>query len=306
MRFLITMNTGFTPEMIRKLEDLGFEVEYVDPPERVREDIDFSDVVGILCYRFFNYNDIRKFPALRYIHTTSAGLDHMPMDYIAQKGIALYNAGGVYSVPMAEFALGGVLQIYKNGPRFRVNQEQHVWKQGGKNRELGGKNVCIVGAGSIGTETAKRFSAMGCRVTGLRRNPVPTPYYDEVLHIDRLDEVLHDADIVILTVPLSDETRHMFNAARFAAMKDSSVLVNISRGAVVETQALYDALVSRKLYGAAIDVFEQEPLPEDSPFWDLDNVIITPHFSFNGEYNPSRLFDLLYSDTKKWLKTQED
>ena len=306
MRFLITMKTGFSPEMNEKLAALGFEIDYLETPERARDDLDFSDVEALLCYRFLNYNDIRRFPALRYIHTTSAGLDHMPLDYIREKGIALYNAGGVYSIPMAEFALGGVLQLYKNAPRFRAQQTAHVWQQGGKNRELGGKNVCIVGAGSIGTETAKRFSAMGCRVTGLRRNPVPMPYFDEVLHIERLDACLPEADIVILTVPLSDETYHLFDAARFARMKDGAVCVNISRGAVVETQALCAALESKKLYGAVIDVTEEEPLPPDSPLWDLENAIITPHYSFNGEFNPQRMFELVYADTKKWLESQKE
>ena len=305
MRFLISRKTGFTPEMNAKLEALGFELDYVPEPECAHPEMDFSDVVAVLCYRFFNYNDISRFPSLKYIHTTSAGLDHMPMDYIREHGIALYNAGGVYSVPMAEFALGGVLEIYKNAPRFWRNQAQHLWKQGGKNRELGGKNVLVVGAGSIGTEVAKRFSLMGCRVTGVRRHPAPAEFYENVVSDAQLDEVLPEADIVILTVPLTPETRHMMNAERIAKMKDSSVLVNVCRGAVVDTDALIEALRSKKLYGAAIDVTEQEPLPEDSPLWELDNIILTPHFSFNGEFNPLRMFDLVYKDTKHWLETQK-
>jgi len=305
MRFLITRKTGFTPEMNQQLTDLGFELDFIDEPECAHPEMDFSDVEAVFCYRFFNYNDISRFPALRYIHTTSAGLDHMPMGYIREHNIALYNAGGVYSIPMAEFALGGVLQIYKNAPRFRRQQTAHLWKQGGKNRELGGKNVCVIGAGSIGTEVAKRFTLLGCHVTGVRRHPAPAEFYENVVSNDKLDEVLTSADIVILTVPLTPESRHLLDRERFAKMKDGAVLVNVSRGAVVDTEALYEALQSKKLYGAAIDVFEEEPLPSDSPLWDLENIIITPHFSFNGEYNPIRMFDCLYRDTKAWVESQK-
>lgn len=304
MRFLLAKTLGFTDEMVQKLEALGFEIVTLDGSEEQYYDQDFSDVDAVMCYRFFNFNDISRFPNLKYIHTTSAGLDHMPMDYIREHNIHLCNARGVYSVPMAEFALCGVLQIYKYAPRMRKQQDAHIWRQRGKMREMGGKRVCIVGAGSIGTETAKRFSAMGCHVTGLCRHPAPLPYFDEVLHVDQLDVLLPETDIVILTVPLTDETRHLFNAERFERMKDGSVLVNISRGAIVETEALVHALESKKLFGAVIDVFEQEPLPEDSPLWDLENIIVTPHFSYSGEYNVQRLFDLTYSDTVKWLESR--
>lgn len=305
MRFLLAKTLGFTPEMHDKLGELGFDIVLLDGTEEQYYDQDFSDIDAVMCYRFFNYNDITRFPKLKYIHTTSAGLDHMPMDYIKEHNIHLCNARGVYSVPMAEFALGGVLHIYKYGPRMRRQQTEHVWKQRGRMREFGGKKVCIIGSGSIGTETAKRFSAMGCYVVGMCRHPAPTPYFDEVVHVNTLDEVLPDTDIVILTVPLTDETYHLFDEKRFEKMKDGSVLVNISRGAIVDTAALQNALESKKLFGAVIDVFEQEPLPADSPLWDLENIVLTPHFSYSGENNVDRLFKLTYDDTVKWLATLE-
>lgn len=303
MNFLMARSDGYTPEMLQKLSDLGFEIRFLDGPEEQRYDIDFSDIDAVMCYLFFNYNDIRRFTSLKYIHTTSAGLDHMPMDYIREHGIKLCNAHDVYSVPMAEFALGGVLQLYKDAPRFRRLQNEHTWCKEGRLRELGGKKVCIIGAGSIGTETARRFAAMGCIVTGLCRHPAPKPPYDAVVHIDRLDEVLREADIVISSVPLTDETRYLLNAARFACMKDGAVLVNMSRGPVVDTAALIGAMNSGKLSGAVIDVFEEEPLPPESPLWDIENLIVTPHYSFNGENNTQRLFDLLYADTKAWVES---
>lgn len=303
MKFLMARSDGYTPEMLRRLAALGFELLFLDGGETKRYERDFSDVDAVMCYQFFNYNDIRRFPSLKYIHTTSAGLDHMPMDYIREHGIRLCNAHDVYSVPIAEFVLCGVLQLYKQARAFQRLQDAHVWDKKERLLELGGKKVCIIGAGSIGTETAKRFRAMGCTVTGLCRHPAPKPDFDAVSHIDRLDEVLPESDIIVSAVPLSDETRHLLNAERFSRMKDGAVLVNISRGGVVDTDALLDALLSGKLYGAAIDVFEEEPLPSDSPLWDVGNLILTPHSSFAGEHNTQRLFDLLYADTKEWVES---
>ena len=303
MKFLMARSDGYTPEMLQKLAALGFELVFLDGGEDRHYDRDFSDIDAVMCYQFFNYNDIERFTSLKYIHTTSAGLDHMPMDYIRAHGIRLCNAHDVYSVPIAEFVLCGVLQLYKRAPFFRRCQAEHVWCKQQQLQELGGKNVCIIGAGSIGTETARMFQAMGCVVTGLCRHPAPKRHFDAVVHIDRLDKVLPDADVVISAVPLTAETRHLLCAERFACMKDGAVFVNISRGPVTDTEALINALQSGKLSGAVIDVTEEEPLPPDSPLWEIENLILTPHSSFAGEYNPKRLFELLYADTKEWVES---
>lgn len=300
MKLLISYRMKFTQEQLKRLEDLGFELYLMDF-ERGPCPKEYMDAEAVVCYLLFNYNDISQFKSLRLIHTTSAGLDHMPMDYIRSHGISLYNAGGVFSAPMAEFALCGVLQLYKHAPSFRAKQLSHVWKQDYHLLELGGKRVCIVGTGSIGTETAKRFSAMGCHVTGLCRHPGPKQYFDDMQSIDSIDRVLPDSDIVILSLPLTDETRGLFDSGRFARMKDGAVFVNIARGPIVDTSALCSAVTGGKLMGAVVDVCETEPLPEDSPLWDMENVILTPHNSFVGDGNTSRMFELIYKDFKDYF-----
>ncbi len=298
---------GYTPEMLRALEGLGLELMFLPEREEQRYELDFSDVDIVVCYRFFNYNDLDAFPALKYIHTTSAGLDHMPLEELARRGVAVDNARGVYSAPMAEFALGGVLQLYKKAPLMRARQTQHIWKQDRHLRELGGKTVLLVGTGSIGTECAKRFSAMGCRVEGLCRHPKKdAPFFDAQHPIAELDAHLPDADVLILCVPLTDETRHLMDDGRFARMTPGAVLVNIARGPVVDTAALLRALDAGTLSGAVLDVFEEEPLSAVSPLWDRDDVIVTPHNSFNGDGNAQRMFDLIYKDTKKWLEQRRN
>ena len=169
------------------------------------------------------------------------------------------------------------------------NQKNHIWEKHRGVLELYGKNVLIVGAGNVGNECAKRFSAMGCTVFGCDLYPVKTESFADVLPIDKLDTQLETADIVILTLPLTDETKYLFNKDKFSKMKNGALLVNISRGAVVNTNDLIEAL-NKNLGGAVLDVFETEPLEETSPLWDMENVIITPHNSFVGGGNNERLF----------------
>ncbi len=313
MKILFANAPGFTAEMFAAFEALGLEPVFL-PGENGRRgseqqhyDMDFSDIGAVVCYRFFCYNDILRFPALKYIHTTSSGLDQMPMDYINAHGIRLCNARGVYSVPMAEFALGSVLQFYRMNELMRTQQRAHVWKQYLKMREFAGRQVTLLGTGSVGTECAKRFTAMGCRCVGLCRHPQSdAPYFARQESVTQLDAVLPETDILLLTLPLTDETRHIIDARRLALLPEGAVVVNIARGAVLDTDALLAALKSGHLSGAALDVFEQEPLPPDAPVWDAENLIVTPHISYAGENNPKRLFDLVYKDTVKWMKEMEE
>lgn len=318
MKTLLANGGGFTEEMCAEFRKIGLDpfflpLENGEPGDGLHPaneaqhyDLDFSDVEAIVCYQFFNYNDISKFTSLRYIHTTSSGLDHMPMEYIHSHGIHLCNARGVYSETMAEFALGGVLQLYKSAPIFRTRQEAHVWERSYHMREFRNKQVCILGSGSIGTECAKRFGAMGCRCIGLCRHPNPmAEYYDDQRSIDELDSILPESDIIILSLPLTEETKYLLNAKRFSLMKHDSVLVNMARGPIVDTSALIAALKTGPLSGAVLDVFEEEPLNSASPLWDMENVILTPHNSYFGEFTMQRMFELICKDTLEWYKKEE-
>ena len=157
----------------------------------------------------------------------------------------------------------------------------------------------IVGAGSVGRECAKRFNAMGCKVFGADIVSFESEHFEEIYSMDELDSKLSKMDIVILTLPLTDETRYLFNKSKFENMKNGAVLVNISRGAVVNTNDLIDAL-NQNLGGAVLDVFETEPLEDNSPLWDMKNVIITPHNSFVGEDNNKRLRNVVIYNVKQF------
>ena len=294
MNLLVTGAFAWTEKELNMLRELGHNVVFMQQ-EKSPLPCEADWVEGIVGNGIFLSHPIETFTSLKYIQLTSAGFDRVPMDYVNAKGIEIYNARGVYSIPMAEFAVSGVLQLYKQGRYFYENQKAHKWDKHRGLLELFGKKVCVVGCGSVGTECAKRFKALGCSVVGVDVKPYQNEQYDDMFSLDSLDEVLTQADVTVLTLPLTDETKHLMNKARFSCLKEGAVIVNIARGAIIDTDALIDAINTR-LGGAVLDVFEEEPLNESSPLWDADNVIITPHNSFVGEGNRQRLSAIIFNN----------
>ena len=296
MNLLVTGAWDNAKDNIGKLEELGHSIVYMQK-ENESLPCEHSWVEGVICNGFFLYHPIEMFVNLKYIQVISAGLDRIPIDYVYEHSIVLHNAKDVYSIPMAEFAIAGVLQLYKQIDFFRENQQKHCWEKHRGLLELYNKTVCIVGCGSVGTECAKRFKAFGCNVIGVNRTVRKDDNYKKMVSIEKLDNVLLKADILVLSVPLTDQTRYLMNSERFGRLKNGAVLVNISRGAVVDTGALIKALPLMK--GAVLDVFEEEPLDSYSDLWDMKNVIITPHNSFVGEGNGNRLSNIIIENIIK-------
>ncbi len=258
---------------------------------------DPARIEGIIGNGIFLSHPIEEFTSLRYIQLTSAGFDRVPMDYVREHGITIYNARGVYSVPMAESAVAGVLQLYRGMRKFSDSRRAHVWEKQRDLRELAGRTVAIVGCGSVGNECARRFGAFGTEVVGVDIVTREDALYRGMKGMESLDEVLSSADVVVVTVPLTAETKGLFSKRRIGVMKDGAVLVNISRGAVVDESALTEELKSGRL-SAVLDVFENEPLDGDSPLWDLENAVVTPHNSFVGEGNGKRLSGVIMDNLK--------
>lgn len=296
MNLLVTGAWKCSEGQLNRIEERGHNVVF----QQMESDplcCPYEDVEGVICNGLFLYHPIEKFTNLKYIQLTSAGFDRVPIKYVKAHNIEIHNARGVYSIPMAEFAISSVLQLYKQSRFFYENQKQYKWEKHLGLIELYGKSVCIVGCGSVGTECAKRFAAFGCDVSGVDMFPYQSEQYAKMLPLDKLDEALSESDIVVLTMPLTEQTKHLMNAERFDVMKSGSILVNIARGAVVDTAALVEALKD-KLGGAVLDVFEEEPLG-DSPLWEIGNVILTPHNSFIGEENNKRLFEAVCENLKE-------
>lgn len=295
MKLLITGAWQQAKEHIPELRALGHEVSFLQQ-ERDPLPCDPETIEGVVCNGLFLYHPIEQFTRLRFIQLTSAGFDRVPMDYVKDHNIEIRNAAGVYSIPMAEFALAGVLSLYKKLDTFLAQQRNHAWTKQRNLRELNGKCVLIIGCGNVGSECAKRFSAFGCKVIGLNRTVKPKAFFDEVYPLAELDDLLPGADIVVVTIALTKETRGLMTAGRICLMKPDAILVNISRGAVVPTCALEESIDS--IGGAVLDVFEEEPLSPDSPLWDKENVLVSPHNSFVGEGNAERLSSLVIRNIK--------
>lgn len=288
MNLLVTGAWQCTEEQLNELKAMGHKVCFMQF-EKDEMPCAYEWVEGVICNGLFLHHAIEKFVNLKYIQLTSAGYDRVPMDYVKEHGIEIHNARGVYSIPMAEFAVCGVLQLYKQSRFFYENQKQHKWEKHRGLLELNGKTVLIAGCGSVGTECAKRFGAFGCNVIGVDLLSREDSYYSKIFEFNALNKLIPEADIIVLTVPLTDNTYHLMNRERISLLKTTAVVVNIARGAVVDTNALVEWLGTNPDSSAVLDVFEDEPLSEENPLWKLSNVIITPHNSFVGDGSDSRL-----------------
>ena len=292
MNLLITGAWADAKAHISTIEEMGHRVEFLQQ-EKEELSCAYEWVEGVICNGLFLHHSISKFTNLKYIQLTSAGFDRVPMDEVKQRNIEIHNARGVYSMPMAEFAIAGVLNLYKDMGRFRDQQKRHEWIKNRDIRELAGSRVVIVGCGSVGTECAKRFKIFDCEVIGVDVIIREERWYDRIVKIEKIDEELAGSDVVVLTVPLTGETKNLIDLKRLQLIGNQGILVNISRGGVIEQEAL------RKWDGCAVlDVFEKEPLGQDSFLWEKNNTIVTPHNSFVGDGNRNRLKNLIMKNLK--------
>lgn len=305
MKLLLTGAFKYTGEQLKIIKTLGYDIVFIQD-ERIRLEADVAGIEAVVCNSLFLYNDIAGFKNLKYIQLTSAGLDRAPVEFIKKHGIKLFNAAGVYSIPMAEWAVLKILEIYKKSQLFYEMQKERKWVKQSGIFELAGKTAVIIGFGSVGQETAKRLKAFGVKIIGVEPRMLEAGeacLADGVCMPSEIDTVLGSGDIVILTLPLSEHTAHLMNSCRFEAMKQDSVLINVSRGGVIDETALRDNLQKGKFLGAALDVFEEEPIPENSDLWDYERLIITPHNSFVSDKINERLFELIEKNLAKFISS---
>jgi len=220
-------------------------------------------------------------PNLRWVQGSMAGAgEEAKKAGLVETDVVVTTASGVYSSPLAEFVVMAMLQHAKNLDMLRRDKAERAWRQT-HTETLEGKTLCIVGVGSIGQAIAERVRPFGTRVVGVKRtvreDDPAWRHADELYPTERLRDALGEADYVAVTLPGTPETRHLVDAGTIEAMKPGAYFVNVGRGTVVDEGALVEALRGGHLSGAALDVFEVEPLPQESPLWELDNVIVSPH-----------------------------
>lgn len=300
---LLTGAFNYSEGQIKALENLGCEIVFVQNESDNLPNEAF-DAELIVCNGLFLHHCIDNFKSLRFIQLTSAGFDRVPLDDIKQRGISIYNARGVYSIPMAEWTVFRVLEHYKQGLFFSEMQREKSWTKNRSLREIFGKQVAVVGAGNVGQEVAKRFQAFGAITTGFDIHENAVVGFDEMCLVSTLCYKIAVYDIVVVTAPLLPSTKGLISREILLTMKSGAILVNIARGGLIDESAMCEVLADRKDIYAALDVFEEEPLSENSPLWEFDNVALSPHNSFVSDGNNMRMFDVIYNNVKNYINQQ--
>lgn len=239
---------------------------------------------------------------LKWLHSLSAGVDRLLTPEIKRSSVLVSNSSGVHAIPIAEHVMTYMLIFARGFLGSLENQRKRVWKRGEGLIELYDKTVLIVGMGHIGSEVARRAHAFGCHVIALTRSGKTDSTFIHVIHrASALTRMLPKADFVISCLPGTPETHHIFDFGKFRLMKPSAYFINIGRGALVHEKDLITALEKKLIAGAALDVTEVEPLPVESPLWNLPNVIITPHHSGSSERYIDRAVDRFCLNLQAYL-----
>ncbi|MEF2096515.1 D-2-hydroxyacid dehydrogenase [Bacillus sp. CFBP9009] len=243
---------------------------------------------------------------VKWIQTWSAGVNALPLENLEQKNVQITTANGVHAYPISETIFALMLALTRKVDTYIKQQQTKTWHHAHMKQEIHEKTIGIIGVGKIGKETAKIAKAFGMTVLGMRHSDKSEEFVDEMFTQEHLNDLLPRCDYIVVTLPLTPETRNMFGKKEFRLMKRSAFFINIGRGNLVIQNELVQALMDKEIAGAGLDVFETEPLPENSPLWELDNVIITPHTSGNTEFYDQRLIhDIFMPNLKNYLNGKE-
>ncbi|WP_254538181.1 D-2-hydroxyacid dehydrogenase [Halomarina litorea] len=243
--------------------------------------------------------ELRETAPVRWVQTLSAGVDSYDLDAFRESGVVLTNASGIHARPIADHVLGALLHFERRFDRAVAQQRDREWARYGAG-ELADRTVCVVGVGAIGSRVSELCLALGTDVVGVKRDPSSAPDGVDCVTPDELGEALARSDRVVLACPLTDETRGLIGREELDALGEDGVLVNIARGEVVDEGALTEALRDDRLRGAALDVFEEEPLPEDSLLWGMENVLATPHVAGTTPHYWERAADIFAENYRRY------
>ncbi len=301
MKALLTDACRFTVQQLEQIKALGYETfTCSDEATCLSETCYGCD--AIVCNRLLLFQPPERFHQAGLIQLTSSGLNNVPINKLSGRTLTLCNARGVYSVPIAEWVVLKILEIYKSTRFFEQAQRYAQWKKSREVLELAGKTIGIIGTGSIGTEVAKRLKAFDCSLLGLNSTGSDHPLFDSVHTTASLNTFLRRCDVVVLTVPMNLHTQNLLNKSTLPHMKHDAVLINVSRGGIVNEVDLLQHMNNGFLQGAALDVFGQEPLPPENPLWKHPRVLVTPHNSFVSDNINGRLFKLIFGNLKAFLQ----
>jgi D-2-hydroxyacid dehydrogenase (NADP+) len=297
----------FAERLRREFPDL--EVDQLNSYENVEQHIADVEILFGISIRPEQFVAARK---LRWIHSQAAAVHQLMFPELVNSDVIITNARDVHGPVVAEQVIAMMFALAKRIPAAVRFQQKHVWGQDAfssgrsHSRELAGATLGLVGLGSIGRNVAKHASALGMRVIAVREHPEKEKpqYVDEVLPTSKLQELLTQSDYVVLSTPVTPETKGMIGAPQLAAMKPDAFLLNVGRGPLIDEAALVEVLRQHKIGGAALDVFDQEPLPPESPLWDLEDLLITPHTAGISEKMWERHYVLFSDNLRRYLSGQ--
>ncbi|WP_018138751.1 MULTISPECIES: D-2-hydroxyacid dehydrogenase [unclassified Thioalkalivibrio] len=293
------------PEVLEKQQDTiearlqqalpGTTLTFAGQPEAIPEGLEVDAVIAPTLPWLPDALD--RLSRYGWVHFLSAGVEKIWDMPFPKDGLLMTKSSGVHGAPMSEYAIGAMLYFAKHFDRFNAQSREKRWERCWLG-ELTGRTAMVLGMGHIGTQVARRARAFDMRVIGVQRNPRPHDCADEVIALDSVEDRLPEVDDLIVCLPLTRDTRHRIGEAQFQRLQPGAVLVDISRGGVVDQQALTRALDAGHLRGAAVDVFEQQPLPAQSPLWNRENVLVTPHVSGTSPHYMERALEIFIRNAR--------
>jgi phosphoglycerate dehydrogenase-like enzyme len=314
MKLLIVLHHRFelwrAPAWLAGRLRRGFpQVEIVDLPSYEEIEAQIRDAEIVIAWSLRS-EQLKSAHQLRWIHSPAAAVHQLMLPEVVNSNIVLTNGRDINGPVVAEHVIALILALAKNLAqavrlqKLRVWGQETIWNSRPRPREIAGATLGLVGLGSIGSRVAKHAAALGMRVMAVRETlEKPTPEgVERVLPLSEIDDLVSQSDYLALTVPVTPATRDLMNASRFAKMKPDACLINVGRGPLVDEVALLAALRERRIGGAALDVFEQEPLPVDSPLWDLEHLLITPHTAGLTEKLWDRQYALIEENLRRYLE----
>lgn len=264
--------------------------------------INLSEVTFFITYGYDVTKDLlNKMNNLRWITIFQTGFEHIDIEEILGRGIRLTHTKDFHAISIAEYVLSMILFSVRKIEKFQHAQKSRIWdRQGLASTEAFGKTVSIFGTGSIGQTVAQRLKCIQMNTIGVNTSGRLLPYFDEMYTMKDKHEVLKRSDFVVLIMPATEETHHCISDVEFDLMKNNCYLINVGRGALIDTNALIKSLQEDKINGAALDVFDVEPLPIDSPLWNLPNIFITPHIASSTDMYAKRAFEKFLENYSKF------
>ncbi|MFD2925185.1 D-2-hydroxyacid dehydrogenase [Halobacillus naozhouensis] len=238
---------------------------------------------------------------LKWIMVLSAGMDQMPFEEIEKRNIVVTNVRGIHRKQMAEYAISMLLQVYRQAKTMIESEHNHEWNRRISIREINGQTMVLLGTGAIAQETARIAKAFRIKTIGVSKSGKAKDYFDETLPVDRIEEALPKADLVVAVLPSTRETSYLLKEEHFQLMPDHAVFLNMGRGDLVASHVILKAVRNHQIGHAVLDVFEEEPLPEDHTFWGEKNITVTPHFSGKSPQYIPRGFDLFEQNLQSFL-----